>query len=764
MSDAATGEGKPGIERAYVSAEAGIAVAVDGATTVPDQVYVEFTAPVVVDGADGDAVPADGFALDGTLAGIETVQQGAVAGDPEGPGSRVLVLSLSMGITADEQPTLTYRPDAGDVMAPSGEQPGTVSDLDVTPGSPRVLDVSVLAERGDAVRVSFDRPVITRTEDATMFSLTDGGGNSLLDGDIAVDGSRVTLPLTRDVTEALSDGSQFTLAYREGGSDTERMHNLASGEGALVQRFSQSIDFEVESGFDIIEASVPRTPNGSGVIDRTRLELWFAPPVAAESAAGYELQNSLATVTGLASHDGDAPNAPDVALDLDAPIDPTDESDAAIHYDPTRGDTVAAGNETPDEPLSTGVEAIGAPPEPREARLSADGESITVEFDRSVRSQHADATGFKLSGTGDIGLSGSVEEGERLTLGLTDSLDFEETSNTVKLTYTTQGNNGPQYNLLGADDGMPVQKFSLAVDRADDTPAVERVRIPQESRDRVVVRFDRPVSAESAEGFSLSGSVARVEELAKVEGMDDDLVPYTVVLGLHVDVSTEEVTLTYDADAGTVTGEGGGSLDSFEADVQMLPPAPTVERAAVPAGESSIRLAYDRAITLNTDDATGFDLDYEEDRDGLASLTGTARADGGTVVLETDDPVALTAGPTLSYEPDDEQPNVLGTEAGVAADKTTVEVEQAEGGSDGSGGEEPVPTLVDATIPDDAPDTVVCTFDTAVDPEPGEFSLDGADLRVEGVADTGSETEWTLELSGEVPPGTTLKVIYDPAA
>ncbi len=105
-SDDATGAGQPGIGRAYVSADSGIAEPVEGVTTAPDQIYVEFSEPVIVDGADGRAVPADGFSLDGTLAGIETVERGTVAGDPDGTGSRVLVLTLSTGITAAEQPTL----------------------------------------------------------------------------------------------------------------------------------------------------------------------------------------------------------------------------------------------------------------------------------------------------------------------------------------------------------------------------------------------------------------------------------------------------------------------------------------------------------------------------------------------------------------------------------------------------------------------------------------------------------------------------------
>lgn len=773
MDTEGDGVGQPGIEQAYVSAESGIAAGADGATTAPDQIYVEFSQAVVVESAASGPVPADGFALDGTVAGVETVAEGNVVGNSTGTGSRVLVLSLSTGITADEQPRLTYRPGPGDVQTPSGTEPSAVTDVDVLPGSPRVLDVSVLARRGDAVRLCFDRPVTSRTDDATMFTLKDGSGNSLLDDDIAVDGTRVTLPLTRDITEELEQNDNgFTLRYRAGGSDTERMHNLAGEAGVLVQRFSETLDFEVEAGgFEILEASVPRTPNGSGVIDRTRLELWFAPPVEAESAAGYELQNSLATVTGLASYDADAPNSPDVVLDFDAPVDPADEPDAAIRYDPERGDTKAAGNETPSEPLSTAIDAVGSPPTPREARLSPDGESITLQFDQSVQSQYEDATGVKLVGAGDVALSGSIEEGERLTLGLTDSLDFEDTDNTIRVRYNTQDDNGRRYNLLSDGDGMPLQSFDVEVERPTETPTVEDVRMPEESRDRIVVRFDRPVSVDGTAGFSLEGPVARVDGIASVDDLDDDLVPYTVVLGLHVDVTTDSATLVYDADEGTVTSQNGNSPESFEVDVEMLPPAPTLERAYVPSGEAEIHVEYDRPVTLNREDATGFELQYDVDRDDLARFTGQGRVEDGTIVLETDDAVDLTVDPTLSYQPDDEVSNVLGADEGVQAEPATVPVEEAESDADdgsddetSDGGSCGVPTLVDATIPESAPDHVVCEFDTAADAGADAFTVEGADVRVVGVVDTDGETELTLELSGTVPTDATLKVIYSPAA
>ncbi|MFD1566793.1 hypothetical protein [Halolamina litorea] len=766
--------GEPGIERAYVSADSGIAAGVDGGSTAPDQIYVEFSDAVVVEDADGRAVPADGFALDGTIAGIETVQQAAVAGSPEGMGSRVLVLTLSTGIAANEHPTLSYRPESGNVRTPSGSVPAAFSDLDVEPGSPRVLDVSVPGDRGDAVRVQFDRPVVTRTEDATMFSLTDDNGNDLLDGDIAVQGPRVTLPLTRDIVDMLSSSDEaVSLQYREGGSDTERMHNLAGESDTLVQRFSQEITFEVApGGFEILEASVPRSRNGSGNIDRTRIELWFAPSVTADSAAGYELRNTLATVTGAVDTDSDNPNSPDVTLDLDSPIDPEDEGDATVHYDPERGDTIAASNEAPTEPLSASVEALAAPPSALNARLGPDGESISLSFDRSVRSQFGDATGFTLSGAGGVSLSGVIRDSDDLKLSLTDPLDLDDTSNTVMLSYTTQGNNGPKYNIVGASDGMPVDAFKLAVDRSNDAPEVEQVRLPQDQRDRVVVRFDRPVEAENTVGFSLDGAVSRVERLAKVDGMDDELVPRTVVLGLHVDVSSAAATLSYDAEEGTVESRDGGAPASFEADVEMLPPAPTLERAVARSGEAAIRVEYDREVMLNRGTAAGFDVSYEQDRDDLPRLTGDASVEGSTVVLGMDDPVALIAEPTLHYEPDDEGANVLGTEEGVRAEATSEMVVEAESGGDGGyddgtdeagngGSAGPAPTLVGAEIPDDAPDRVVCTFDTAVDADTGTLTVEGADLTIESVVDTGGEAELTLELTRPVPAGATLNVIYE---
>ena len=784
-SDDATQAGEPGIERAYVSADSGIAVAAAGATTAPDQIYVEFSEPVVVDGADGQAVPADGFSLDGTLAGVETVEQAAVAGEPDGAGSRVLMLTLSTGITASEQPALSYRPEPGDVQTLGGVDPVPTTDLPVTPGSPRVLDVSVLASRGDAVRVQFDRPITSRTEDATMFSLTDSNGNTLLEDDIRVDRTRVILPLTRDITGELGGGSKYTLEYRQGGSDTERMHNLVGLENALVRQFSEPLDFSVRRGrFEILEARVPQTRNGSGNIDRTRLQLWFGPSMSAESAAGYELRNTLASVTGLGNVDSDAAGAPDVTLDLDAPIDPSDEPEAEIRYDPARGDTSAAGNEAPESPLLAEVDAIASPPTPRTVKLAPDGESITVEFGRAVLSQHENATGLKLSGAGGIELSGEIEEGdEAVTLGLSDPLDFEETSNTVKLSYTTQGNSGPRYNLLGGDDGMPVESFKLDVERADGTPSVENVRIPETQRDRVVVRYDRPVTAENTTGFSLEGPVARVEELASVNDMDDAAKKYTVVLGLHVEVSTESATLVYDADSGTVTGADGGAAESFEIDVDLLPPAPTIEGAAVAGDGSEVHVEFDRPVTLNSGDANGFDLDYEEDRDGLPTLTGRASVDGSTVVLEAEDVVNLPAEPTLDYEVDDEGPNVLGTDDGVAAEATTVRVVEAEDRSSGgrgsgsgsgsgsgrrSGGgaenDQGVPTLVKADVTETEPDHIVCTFDQAIEEEASAFTIEGSETRVVGTVDTGGERELTLELIDPVPEGTTVKVIYSPSA
>lgn len=793
MSDArSTTAQRVTIDDAYVSATSGIAAG-DSATTAPDQIYVEFSSPVLIQGANGAAVPADGFRVDGTAAGIETVRLGATVTDgDDAPGSRVLVLSLSMGVAADEEPRLSYDPSSGRVTTASGEEPEPVDSLEVTPGSPRVLDVAIPAGEGDLLQVTFDRPVESRTGDASMLSVTGGDGDRLLDGDIYVDGNRVTLPLTHDVTDSGVDSDgQLTLRYRAGGSDTERLRNLVGEESALVQPFAEPIAIEVAAGgFSIAEASVPLAPNSSGNVDHSRVALWFEPPMTAKTAAGYELRDSRAKVRGLAST-GSGAEAPDVMLDLDAPVDAQGDSQPTVRYSPERGDTRAAGNEVPEAPLSAPVQQAGSAPTALGAQLTASRDAIAVEFSRSVVSQTNDASGVTLTGTSDVSLTGAVTEGKTTTFELSDPLDLRETSNTVKLNYSTQADSGRRLNLLAADDGVPVESFSVEVDRSGATPAVKHASVPPGSRDRLWVRFDRPVRADSAAGFSLEGTAARVEQLANPDDLNDNLVPYTLVFELHVEAQGDSASLVYDAEAGNVDGEDGSRVESFEQPVDVLPPAPTVRGATVDRDASAIRVRYDREIVLNQHDATGFGLSYGVDMDGLPRLTGRARVDGTDVLVETEEPVTVTAEPVLSYQPDDAA-NVLGAADGVAAESATVHVEQDPDAGEGApeapeeerdreGGDEEserdsdddgdsdaddgdsdadsddgtrAPELLSAEVPNDSGDRIVCHFDAPVDPDSGTFEIGGTDAEIVGIVDDEETThELTLELDPTLEAG-----------
>lgn len=768
-SDAcSTGERSVTIDDAYVSASSGIAVG-DSTTTAPDQIYVEFSSPVVIDGAGGAALPADGFRVDGTAAGVETVRRGSTITDAnEEPGSRVLVLSLSMGIAANEEPRLSYEPADGAVTTPTGDVPGPVDSIEVTPGSPRVLDAAIPAGEGDHVQVRFDRPVESRTGDASMFSITGGSGEPLLTDEIYVDGERVTLPLKHDVTDVVDSDGQLTLRYRASGSDTERMRNLVGPEDVLVQAFSEPIAIEVAAGgFSIAEASVPLAPNSSGNVDHSRIALWFEPSVRAKTAAGYELEGSLTNVRGLAST-GSGPEAPDVMIDLDAPVDPAGDEQATVRYSPERGDTRAAGEEVPEAPLTAPVESAGSPPTPLGAQLTPSRDAVAVEFSRTVESQTNDASGVTLTGTDDVSLTGAMTEGKTVTFELSDPLDFRETSNTVRLSYSTQADSGRRLNFLG-DDGVPVESFKVEVDRSGETPVVKNARVPDSSRTRLWVRFDRPVRADTAAGFSLEDTAARIEQLANPDDLNDNLVPYTLVFDLHVEAQTDTATLVYDAEAGNVDGQEGERVESFEQPVDMLPPAPTVQGATVDRESSAIRVRFDREITLNQNDATGFSLSYGVDMDGLARLTGRAQTDGADVLLETEEPVNVGADPVVSYQPDDAA-NVLGAEDGVAAESVTVHVErdpdagrsdedESEGGAGDDGGpghdgsddescadDEPDAELLSAEVPNEEGDRIVCHFDGHVAADPQQFDIDGTDAEIVGVVEDDTAHQLILEL------------------
>lgn len=724
---------------AYVSANSGIAVGAS-TTTTPDQIYVEFSAPVVLEGTDGGPVPADGFRVDGATAGAETVRLGETEVDTDTPGSRVLVLSLSRPLTADEQVTLSYTPDAGAVTTPDGAAVAPVEAFEVTLGSPHVVDVAVPADRADEIRVTFDQPVVSRTGDASMFDLAGDNGNRSLTGDIEVEGKQVRLPLTGDLTpDTVDTDGSLTLRYRAGGSDTEQPRNLAGENGALVQPFSQPVSIEVpREGFQITEASVPQEPNSSGNLDRSRVELYFDPPATAESAAGYEIRNSLATVLGLGPTGGSGTD-PDVMLDLDAPVDPKEGKTPTVHYSPDTGNTRAAGNEVPANPLSAPVETAGSSPEPLSATLLPSKDAIAVEFTHPVHSQTNDAAGLKLTGAGDVALTGAISEGKTVTLELTDPLDFRETSNTVKLKYSTQSDSGRRINLVDADSGVPVETFKTEVGRHGEGATVKQARIPQDRRDAVLVRFDRPVRADTAAGFGLEGSVARVEKLTSADDLDDSLAPYTLVLGLHTEAQTGSATLTYDGDVGNVDTQSGEPVGSFEQPVDVLPPAPAAQEAVARSGESAVRVRYNRAVTLNQNDATGFSLSYGVDRDSLPTLTGHARSEGRTVVLETTDPVPLDADPSLAYQPGDE-PNVLGAEQGVTAAATQLRVGEAtaavEGSDEGASAdpEQDTPDAPDAGDQDAADTPDAGDQDTADTPDAGD--QDAADTPDGGDQDT----------------------------
>lgn len=732
---------------AYVSASSGVAVG-DSTTTAPDQVYVEFSAPVVLDGADGGPRPADGFRLDGATAGIETVRLGTTGTEAaeDGPGSRVLVLSLSRALTADERVTLSYAPAAGDVRLPDGPAPRPVDGFEVRLGSPRIVDAAIPVDYADELRLTFDRAVVSRTGDASQFELLGDNGNRTLAGDIEVDGRHATLPLTGDLTpETVDADGELTIRYRGSGSDTEQPRNLAGEAGALVQPFTQPVTLEVSrDGFGIAEASVPLEPNSSGNVDRSRLALQFDPPVTAESAAGYELRNGLAKVQGL-DPAGTGGGAPDVMLDLDAPVDTSEGDQPTVRYDPATGDTRAAGNEVPAEPLSAPVETGGSTPEPLSATLMESGDAIAVEFPRRVNSQSNDTTGLTLSGAGDVELTGAISEGETVTLELSDPLDFRETSNTVKLRYSTQSDSGRRLNLVGAEAGIPVETFKTEVDRHGDGATVKQARIPQERRDAVFVRFDRPVRADTAAGFSLGGTAARVEALASADDLDDSLVPYTLVLGLHTEAQTGSATLAYDGAVGNLDTQQGAPVDSFEQPVDVLPPAPVAQEAFARPGESAVRVRYDRAVTLNQRDDTGFSLSYGVDRDDLPRLTGTVRADGDTVVLQTDGTVAPSANPVLTYQPAT-APNVLGVDDGVEAAAERLYVDSAGDPVDGADASDAAESdVADEDVPD-AADTEDADADDedAADLQPGdEDADDGADA-----PDTDGEAETRAADSG----------------
>lgn len=770
------------IENAYITAESGIAAPSgdsDG-STIPNQIYVEFSHRVTIDDANGSAVPADGFSLDGTIAGLESVQQGQTVGsndsDSAAPGSRVLELSLSMAVTADEEPTLSYNPANGDVETATGFEPEPADAITVTPGSPRVVQASVPAGQRDTIRVTFDTPVSSRTHDTSMFTLSGGSDNGpALEGEISVDGEAVTLPLDRDLTQEPGGDSDsaLTIGYRTNGSDTERMKNLVSESGAVVQQFSEPLQVEVgEGGFTIQEASVPVVGNGDSV-NRSQVEVWFDPPMTAQTAAGYKLEGTLARITGLAQVDSDSSaNAPHVVLELDAPIDPeqTDiktgadeqQEDAVLRYSPERGDTRAAGGEEPESELSVPVRAIDDAPTARRASLAENGEAIEIEFSDTVRSQTDDATGFSVGGPDGVSLSGEITEGETVTLGLTGMLDLQQTDGDVTVTYTPQSDSATGANLLSAEDGSIIENFERTVERSDGPLSVKYARIPESGpRDQVQVRFDRPVSADSAAGFSLEESVARIEELTTSDNLSDSVAQYTVTLGLHVEPQSDSATLVYDANRGNVVSDNGERAESFEQSLDALPLAPVARGATVPQGSSEIRVTYDREVMLNHGDGSGFSLSYGGDTNSPPSLTGQAQANGSEIALATTGPIDPNSEPMVEYQVSDNGPNVIGAEEGVAAEAATIYID---GGGNAAVAEQDGETaeLVHAEIPQDQPDRIICEFDSAITADAAAFEVTGTDVAVDGTVQTGSGDQVTLELSGEINEGENPVVTYDP--
>ncbi len=537
--------------------------------------------------ADGSAIT---ISFNGNLTADSMLDTGAFVLTPrytvasaKATGKKV-VLTLSEAVVEDTAVSLEYdTAEASDhpLKSSAGAVPSFSIAVDnQTDTTPAVIERTA---NGATLTIGFDQVLDpNRVPAAAQFTLA---GTSAQVQSASIDHSGLIAPgsVVLTLNPAIHETDSVTVKYSTSETATK---NLRDPEGNNVPAFGP---LSVENETDTAPAISSATVNGDRVVVDFDQDLEVVSAViiahfilsgttataSSGSVSNVNSKGRLTLVLDQAVHETDS-----VKLSYTRPLSDRNSNDLR---DPERNRATFT-NYTLDNQTDT---------TPVLASASADGTTVTLQFDQPLASTATPISSFTLSGTSaavaSLAISGSV-------VTLTVSPAVHELDESVMISYTA-----PSANGLRDGTGNAVANFSSAVANATDTAPVLDSAIGNQAT--ITLRFDQPLHTakrpriaqftlrglrSSADGSPLSGVALSTENNREV------------LLTLKNDLreGNRNVTISYAKPASNGLADStGNEVASFTATVTNQTDAGPIFEYGY-ATNDRITLVFDQALTI----------------------------------------------------------------------------------------------------------------------------------------------------------------------
>ena len=385
-----------------------------------------------------------------------------------------VVLTLSEAVVEDTTVSLEYDPtEASD--HPLRSSGGSVSSFSITVDNQTDTTPAIIERttNGETLTIGFDQVLdANRVPDAAQFTLA---GTSAKVQSVSIDHSGLIAPgsVVLALNPAIHETDSVTVKYSTSETATK---NLRDPEGNDVPAFGP---LSVENEVDTAPAIASATVNADRVVVDFDQDL---EEVASVVIAHFSLSGTTASVSS-----GSVTNVNGkgrLVLALDQAVHETDsvklsytrplsDRNANDLRDPERNrakfTNYALNNQTDTTPVFTSA--------------SADGVTVTLQFDQPLATTTTAVSSFTLSGTSatvrNLAISGNV-------VTLTVSPAIHELDNSVMISYLA-----PSVNGLRDGTDNAVASFSGAVANATDTAPVLDSIIGNQAA--ITLRFDQPL-------------------------------------------------------------------------------------------------------------------------------------------------------------------------------------------------------------------------------------------------------------------------------
>ena len=495
-----------------------------------------------------------------------------------------VVLALSEAVVEDTTVSLEY-----DVTEASGHplrsSGGSVPSFSITVDN-QTDTTPAISERtsnGATLTIGFDQVLdANRVPDAAQFTLA---GTSAKVQSVSIDHSGLIAPgsVVLALNPAIHETDSVTVKYSTSESATK---NLRDPEGNDVPAFGP---LSIENEADTVPAITSATVNADRVVvdfDQD-LEGVSAVIVAHFSLSGTTASVSSGSVTNVngkgrlaltlnqAVHETDS-----VKLSYTRPLSDRNANDLR---DPERNrakfTNYALDNQTDTTPVFTSA--------------SADGATVTLQFDQPLASTATAVSSFTLSGTSatveSLTISGNI-------VTFTVSPAIHELDNSVMISYVAPGANG----LRDGTDNA-VASFSGAVANATDTAPVLDSIIGNQAA--ITLRFDQPLHSAKrpriAE-FTIRGLRSSVDgsPVASVALSTENNREVILTLKKDLREGNRDVTVNYAKPASNGLADStGNEVASFTATVTNETDAGPIFEYGY-ATNNGITLVFDQALTV----------------------------------------------------------------------------------------------------------------------------------------------------------------------